>query len=536
MADSAGIRKPARRAAGAEAGGTGPVSPLTRELSEYVAATLARPLPAEVAEKARCHLLDTLAAMVSGSRLGPGRRALAYVRSQGGRRQATAVGSRLLTSAVNAALANGMSAHADETDDSHHGGRFHPGCAVVPAALATAELADRDGASLLRGLALGYDIGARFVIALGLGRAYGRPHSTHSLGGLFGAAAAAGALLGLDARQLRHQLSYVVQQASGLAYWMRDPDHVEKAFDFGGMPARNAVAAATMAAAGFTGVEDPLAGPRTYLEAFAEAAQPAALIDGLGSRFEVMQASIKRWPAGAPIQAALDALDALMGEHRLGAGDIASLTVRLPDDRIHLVDDREVPNLCVQHLLAVLLLDGGLDLHAAHDQARMREPAVLALRQRIRLVPDAALTRARRPVRRLSRLRRSRASASGTTPGRCAAPRTTRWTGTRCRRRQKVCWRPCSASNAPARWRSRSGRSSGWKRSGCCGHCCRPSRDATEDSRAAARGTRLSVRLGRPVGQYGGQPSRCIRSRRATSARVGGSMAWSPVSTSPARW
>jgi len=358
---------------------------------------LARPLSNEVAEKTRRHLLDTLAAMVSGSRLPPGRRAIAYARAQGGRRQATVVGSRTVTTAINAALANGMCAHADETDDSHVGGRFHPGCAVVPAALAAAELADRDGASLLGAVALGYDLGARFVMALGLSGAYGRPHSTHSLGGLFGAAAAAGALLGLDARRFRFQLSYVVQQASGLAYWMRDPDHVEKAFDFGGMPARNAVAAATMAAAGFTGVEDPLAGPRTFLEAFAETPRPEALVEGLGSRFEIMQASIKKWPAGAPIQAALDALETLMRAHGVGADDVASLTVRLPDDRVHLVDDREVPNLCVQHLLAVLLRDGGLGFGAAHDRARMRDPAVLALRRRIRVVPDAELTRALPP-------------------------------------------------------------------------------------------------------------------------------------------
>jgi 2-methylcitrate dehydratase PrpD len=188
-----------------------------------------------------------------------------------------------------------------------------------------------------------------------------------------------------------------VQQASGLAYWMRDPDHVEKAFDFGGMPARNAVAAATMAAAGFTGVEDPLAGPRNFLEAFALTPRPEALIEGLGSRFEIMQASIKKWPAGAPIQAALDALETLMRAHGIGAGDVARLTVRLPDDRAHLVDDREVPNLCVQHLLAVLLRDGGLGFGAAHDRARMRDPAILALRERIRLVPDAALTRALPP-------------------------------------------------------------------------------------------------------------------------------------------
>jgi 2-methylcitrate dehydratase PrpD len=397
MTDCAAAKKPAGRQSAADAGVPDAVSPITRALSEYVAAAAARPLPAEVAEKTKCHLLDTLAAMVSGSRLPPGRRAIAYVRTQGGARQATVVGGRIVTTAVNAALANGISAHADETDDSHHGGRFHPGCAVVPAALATAELADRDGTSLLRALALGYDIGARFVMALGLGSAYARPHSTHSLGGLFGATAAAGALLGLDARQVRFELSYAVQQASGLAYWMRDPEHIEKAFDFGGMPARNGVAAATMAAAGFTGVEDPLAGARTFLDSFAETPRPDALVDGLGSRFEVMQASIKKWSAGAPIQAALDALETLMRAHRLGATDIGSLTVRLPDDRIHLVDDRDVPNLCAQHLLALLLLDGALGFGAAHDRARMRDPAVLALRARIRLLPDAALTRALPP-------------------------------------------------------------------------------------------------------------------------------------------
>ena len=152
---------------------------------------------------------------------------------------------------------------------------------------------------------LGYDIGARFVMALGLGGVYARPHSTHSLGGLFGAAAAAGALLRLDAREARFLLSYAVQQASGLAYWMGDSEHIEKAFDFGGRPARDGLAAATMVAADFTGVEDPLAGERTFLEAFAQTPRPEALVEGLGKRFEIMGASIKRWPAGAPIQAAL---------------------------------------------------------------------------------------------------------------------------------------------------------------------------------------------------------------------------------------
>jgi 2-methylcitrate dehydratase PrpD len=397
MTDLSRPEKPRRSRPAEGALETGEVSQITRELSEYVASAPHRALPEDVAEKTRHHLLDTLAAMVCGSRLPPGRRAIAYVRAQGGRRQATVAGARYLTTAVNAALANGMSAHADESDDSHLRGRFHPGCGVVPAALAGAEAAACCGTSLLRAVALGYDIGARFVLALGLTKPYGRPHSTHSLGSLFGAAAAAGALFGLDAQKIRWQLSYTVQQASGLAYWMRDPEHTEKAFDFAGMPARNGVAAATMAASGFTGVEDPLFGPHTYFDAFAESARPEALTDGLGSRFEIMQATIKKWCSGSPIQAALDALEALIREHDLGPADVEQLSARLPHDRAQLVDDRDMPDICLQHLLAVLLSDRQLGFRAAHDRARMRDPAILALRQKIQLVPAAELTRALPP-------------------------------------------------------------------------------------------------------------------------------------------
>jgi 2-methylcitrate dehydratase PrpD len=110
-----------------------------------------------------------------------------------------------------------------------------------------------------------------------------------------------------------------------------------------------------------------------------------------------MGASIKKWPAGAPIQAALDALQTLVRAHGLDAEDVADLTVRLPDDRIHLVDDRDVPSLCAQHLLALLLQDMALGFAAAHDRARMRDPAVRAVRARIRLVADAALSEALPP-------------------------------------------------------------------------------------------------------------------------------------------
>ena len=108
-------------------------------LASYIASALDRPLPPAVLEKTKHHVLDTIAAMVTGSRLKPGEAAINFVRSQGGTPEAAVVGSNVVTTAINAAMANGMLAHSDETDDSHAPSLTHPGCAVVPAALAVAE-------------------------------------------------------------------------------------------------------------------------------------------------------------------------------------------------------------------------------------------------------------------------------------------------------------------------------------------------------------------------------------------------------------
>jgi 2-methylcitrate dehydratase PrpD len=329
---------------------------------------------------------------VSGTQLAAGRLGARFAASTGGVEEALAVGAKVLLPAAQAAFANAMAAHADETDDSHLVGRCHPGCAIIPAALAIAERQDADGASLLRAIALGYDVCVRVNLAMGFPPPAQAKHSTHSIGPAFGAAAAAAALLRLDARQVRHMLSYSAQQASGIPFWNRDPYHVEKAFDFAAMPARNGTLAALMVAAGFTGVEDPLAGRHNLLAAFAERPDPAALTDALGERFEIERASIKKWCVGSPIQAVLDAIVALTGGVPQDPASIGAVTITMPDDRIHIVDDRSMPDVCVQHLAAVALLDGGAGFAAAHDAARMRDPAVLALRARMSLVPSPELT------------------------------------------------------------------------------------------------------------------------------------------------
>ena len=370
------------------------ISPVMRELSAYIAAAPRTPLPSEVVENTKHHILDTIAAMVSGSRLAPGKKATSYVKALGGVKEACVIGSNIVTTAVNAALANGMLAHADETDDSHAPSLTHPGCGIVPAALAMAERERRNGTALLRAVALGYDTGCRLTLSLDPYQFREDGHSTHSFGPMFGAAAAAGALAGLKEQQVRHLLSFTAQQASGVSCWMRDGEHIEKAFDFGGMPARNGVAAATMVASGFTGVEDVFSGERSFFVAYGRKPDPAALVRGLGVDYEIMNTNIKRWSVGSPIQAPLDSLIDLIRAHQIKAGEVERVVVRVARQGANTVDNRAMPDICMQHMCAVMLIDGQATFASSHDEKRMRDRNVLALRSRIELRGDDALSAA----------------------------------------------------------------------------------------------------------------------------------------------
>lgn len=357
----------------------GQVSPLMHELSGYMAGAMKRKLPAEVTERAKLHLVDMFAAMIAGSRLLPGKRAIAYVKPLGATREAGVIGTRIVTSALNAALANGMCGHADEIDDMHPLARGHPGACIIPATLAMAERQQSTGESILRALVLGYDVGMRVLLALKQIQQPG--HHPSPKGGLCGSAAAAGALLKLDARKVRYMLSYCAQQAAGLFTQLRDIQHIEKAYEQGGMPAHNGVAAAQMVASGFTGVEDVLSGEPNFLSVFSPQADYDAVAQGLGRDYEILRSAIKYWPAAASIQGPLHVLRDLMQRHEFKAHDVDKLIARMPDKDLKNVDNRDMPDITVQHLLAVMLLDGGLTFATAHDYARMKDPRVLELRQ-----------------------------------------------------------------------------------------------------------------------------------------------------------
>ncbi len=201
--------------------------------------------------------------------------------------------------------------------------------------------------------------------------------STHAISGTFGSAAAAGCAASLNARQMRWLLSYTAQQASGLASWQRDTEHIEKAFDFGGMPARNGVTSALLVQAGGSGVEDVLSGADNFFQVFVPKNDPAMVIDQLGERYEITRTDIKKWTVGAPIQAPLDALDNLIKRNQFEAEQVKQVTVRVATHEAIIVDNRAIPDICLQHLMAVMLIDKTVSFKSAHEEARMKDPAVL---------------------------------------------------------------------------------------------------------------------------------------------------------------
>jgi 2-methylcitrate dehydratase PrpD len=363
-------------------------------LTDYMAAAASRELPRDAVESTTHHVLDTFAAMISGSTLPPGRVALAFARARTGDRTGTVAATDVVCGPIEAAMSNGMLAHSDETDDSHAPSHSHPGCSVVPAAFAAGEQYGIDGARLLRAVALGYDIGTRVTFTLGgLPFQMATHRSSHSIAGDFGAAAAAGCAADLDARQMRWMLDYAAQQASGIAAWQRDTDHIEKSLVFGGFPARNGVSAALLIRAGGTGVEDVLSGADNFLMAFAPEADPALLVDKLGERYEVTRTNIKKWTVGSPIQAPLDAIEQIRARRPFRADDVQKVVVRVATSEAKTVNDREMPDICLQHMVAVMLADGTASFQAAHDKPRMQDASILRQRAKVQLVPDEELER-----------------------------------------------------------------------------------------------------------------------------------------------
>jgi 2-methylcitrate dehydratase PrpD len=138
--------------------------------------------------------------------------------------------------------------------------------------------------------------------------------------------------------------------------------------------------------AGCSGIDDIFSGQDNYFQAYAPNAKLDELTSQLGERYEITRTNIKKWTVGSPIQAPLDAMANILGKRAVNPDDVKSVVVQLPHTEARVVDNREMPDICLQHLVAVMLLDKTASFQAAHDQPRMSDPAVLRTRAKVQLV------------------------------------------------------------------------------------------------------------------------------------------------------
>jgi len=296
---------------------------LSATLADYILQVDYAKLPARVVELARLSFLDWLGSALAGSREIPGKMFLELENELGGNPQATLISEDKKTSVISAALVNGGLSHIVELDDVHKAAILHPAAPIMPAALAVAEWKDADGKKLIEAIVAGYDV------ALRIGEAVTPSHYRywHTTGtcGTFGAAAAAGKVLGLNRPQLIYALGNAGTQAAGLWEFLADgamSKHLHP-----GKAAMNGVLAALLAAREFTGASKILEGEKGFFKATAQTVKEELITEQLGEKFKIEENCFKIYASCRHTHPAVDVALKLVGEHGILAKEIQQVIV-----------------------------------------------------------------------------------------------------------------------------------------------------------------------------------------------------------------
>ena len=363
-------------------------------IARHIASARADALPAATVRATCRDILDTLGCMLGGSG-APGIDMLrAVVLRAAGRGEATVVLSGTRVPAQAAALLNGAMAHALDFDDTHDlAGAIHPGAPVLAATLAAADARGGvDGREFVLAVALGLDVACRVALASRQDRGW---HRTAAIG-VFGAAAAASRLLGLDAGQVHHALGIALSQAAGTRQCI-DDGSMTKRFQ-AGHAASAGVLSALLAAEGFTGAERIFTGRYGFLALYQpeDFANADRLTDRLGDVWEGDGLSLKPYPCFRPSHAAIDAAIALYRELGLSGGDAATVVLETDEgswrDQLAPGTSRRSPAHVIEaqfstpFLVATALIRGRVTID---DVAEVADPRVLDLARRIEGRPVA---------------------------------------------------------------------------------------------------------------------------------------------------
>ena len=362
----------------------------TRALAQFVTTAAPEALPEKVRHEAKRAILNWIGCAVGASTHPTVNHALKALLPFFGPPQATILGRRERGDILNVALRNGMTSHTFDFDDTHLKTVIHPAGPVASAILALAEYQPVTGSELLHAFALGVEVECRIGNAVYPSHYNVGWHITGTTG-VFGAAAAAGKILGLTELQLTWALGIAATQAAGLREMfgsMCKPLHP-------GAAARNGLGAALLAQQDFTSSTQGIEGKRGFANVLATERDFAQITSGLGDTWELLQNTYKPFPCGIVIHPVIDGCLQMRKEHALAPANIASVELRVHPLVLELTGKTKPASglegkFSVFHSAAVALVDG-VSGEAQYSDARVLDPVVMALRDKVHASVDATI-------------------------------------------------------------------------------------------------------------------------------------------------
>lgn len=369
---------------------------ITRVFAEFVAGNSYDRLPVEVRERVKALTLDlvgiALRARNEAESTGPMIAAAGRLGLTGG--ACTVIGDAAGYTPPGAAMLNGTLAHSLDFDDTHASASLHASAPIVPATFAAAEMTGADGKAAIAAIVAGYELQIRLSLALDPAAHYDRGFHPTATCGAFGAAAAAGRLLGLEAEGYGNAFGIVLSMSAGSMQFLVNGAWTKRSHV--GHAAMCGLIAAALAREGYKGPSEAIEGKYGFLHAYAPSADPAKAVDGLGSRWETMKIAVKPYPSCRYGHAPLDGILALSRSHGIKAEEVEEVTVGLPEPGWKLIGDPEPAKQAPKSVVdgqfsmpfcaAVALRSGGF---AWDDYARhLGDPTTLALCKRVKTWVD----------------------------------------------------------------------------------------------------------------------------------------------------
>ncbi|MEO8371029.1 MAG: MmgE/PrpD family protein [Candidatus Solibacter sp.] len=363
---------------------------VTRLLARFVVGSRKEAIPEAVRKEATRTLLNWVACAVGGSRHEGVDAAIRALAPFSGPAQATILGRHERMDAVSAALMNGLSSHVFDFDDTHLRTVIHPAGPVLPAILAWSEYKGATGSELLHALVLGAEVECRIGNAVYPAHYDVGWHITGTVGP-FGAAAAAGKLMGLSEQQMVWALGIAATQPVGLREMFGS---MTKSFH-PGRAAQNGFTAALLAAQNFTSSNAALEAARGWANVLSTTRNYHAITDNLGAHYEISENTYKPFPCGVVIHPAIDGCLQMREQYALKAEEIARIELRVHPLVLELTGKKTPQTglegkFSVYHAVAAAIVEGKVGEQQFSDRA-VRNPATVALRERVSAVLDKAI-------------------------------------------------------------------------------------------------------------------------------------------------